>query len=805
MIPTRPVTRYDPLDDYEIMYLAAHLRGAGMVDDLIHLLMDPEWILEKTGRVGLQNLINDYSFAEEVECCEQVASALRMLSTAVGDDPAQVASQLVARLSLSSSPRVKEAVQELKKWNSGPWLVPLAVGLTPVGTPLKQTLVGHKNQVRRLALMSSDRLISASIEGELILWDLNTGGELKRWVTGCRAVLDMRLLDDDHAVLGTSESPISVVRLSDGRTLHRWDRPQSNVSPILDSFSVNVAIPRRDGRIAVINGIDGTTRFEVPGEAGSTPRAAFVDADTLVTTAEKASAPYSLCVWSLSRREVIRLLHGHVDAITGLRAIAGSKVASASRDKTVKVWDLISGKILATYSGHGEVVNRVQAVGDRLLASWGATGPVHLWDRTTGRFELRIDLSEVEWLKLLLLPDGRLLSSDGKGALTTWSLGSGRKLQVLAAHGGHIWDMKPAGGFRVLTASSDRTVKAWNLAVKPSTLPVSAPKGALYHVTEIRRGRAATCSSNGSVELWDTQVGRSIGRLEGHSAPVRTAALSHDAQTLVTGSDDRTLIVWNLEKKTRTRTLQGHTAWVTAALFLTDRYLASASQDGTIRVWDVARGRVRVLSGDQGYIPCVALASPDRLVSGGEDGSLLVWDWSTRALLHKLSGHSGVITGIRPVGRKHCVSASLDRTLRVWDVRTGTCVLDFPGHRAPVQALAVDQGGLVLSGDRSGVLCCWNASSGDVYRRVSLELGGIVGLATSRGGIAAVATDGNRLVLWDVRAGRTVATYTSEHPLTHCSISTTGRRAVAADSSGNVHILKHVPAPEREVGEAGAQ
>src|SRR5262249_11128508 len=144
---------------------------------LIELLMDPAWVLEKTERVGLKNLINDYSFADEVECCEKVASALRMLSTAVGDDPAQVASQLVARLSHLSLQRVKETVRQLKRWNGNPWLVPLSVGLTPVGTPLKQTLVGHTGPVRQLAVVSSDRLVSASAEGELIVWDLNTGAE----------------------------------------------------------------------------------------------------------------------------------------------------------------------------------------------------------------------------------------------------------------------------------------------------------------------------------------------------------------------------------------------------------------------------------------------------------------------------------------------------------------------------------------------------------------------------------------------------------------------------------------------------
>jgi WD40 repeat protein len=763
--------------------------------------MDPEWVLEKTSRVGLPNLISDYSFDTEVECCIHVASALRMLSTGVGNDPAQVASQLVARLSLLAVERVERMVRQLKGWKTGPWLVPLTLGLTPVGTPLEQTLVGHSKPVRQVTPGSADRVISASDDGELIVWHLSTGAEVARWVTGIAVVLGMRSLGEDHVVIDASESPTSVVRLSDGRVLHHWDRTRNYIKyPVLDSYLTSVALALSDRRIEVIDGIDGTNRLTISG-VGPTASAVFVGTDMLVTTAEATdTGRHLLLVWSLSRREVIHRIAGHDDEITGLAALAGFWVASASRDKSVKIWDLATGRLVATHTGHGQAIKEIQAVGSRLIASWAQTGPVHLWDRATGRLEVRLDLPETDWLKLMLLPDGRVLSSDGHGRLTTWSLGSGRKLNVLAAHGGLIWDMRSAGGFRVLTASEDRTVKVWNLAAKPSTSPARGPRldgpvgVPVYHVTEPRHGRTATCSSDGSVALWDVVRGRLIARFKGHSAPVRTATLSRDGRTLVTGSDDRTLIVWDLQTRTPTRTLTGHTAWVTSALFLTDRYLASASQDGTIRIWDVLRGvTLGVLSGHRTYVQSMALASPGLLVSGDEDGILFVWDWNAGLQVHRLVGHSGVITGIRPAGNGRVVSASLDRTVRVWDVRVGKYLLAFTGHHAPVQALAVSRGGHVLSGDRGGVLCGWGASSGHVRSCTSIGPGGIVSLTTSQVGVAAAATDGNRLVLWDLPSGRALATYTAEHPLTHCSISATARRVVAADMMGNVHILKYVP------------
>ncbi|MEO1528801.1 MAG: protein kinase, partial [Planctomycetota bacterium] len=145
------------------------------------------------------------------------------------------------------------------------------------------------------------------------------------------------------------------------------------------------------------------------------------------------------------------------------------------------------------------------------------------------------------------------------------------------------------------------------------------------------------------------EVRQSIASLEGHSDWVRSVAVSHDGRRVVSGSDDDTVKVWDLESGRELASLEGHSDWVRSVAVSHDgRRVVSGSDDDTVKVWDLESGReLASLEGHSGTVLSVAV-SPDgrRVVSGSVDSTVKVWDLESGRELASLEGHSGTVLSV---------------------------------------------------------------------------------------------------------------------------------------------------------------
>ncbi len=149
-------------------------------------------------------------------------------------------------------------------------------------------------------------------------------------------------------------------------------------------------------------------------------------------------------------------------------------------------------------------------------------------------------------------------------------------------------------------------------------------------------------------------------------------AISPDGNTIVSGSDDETIKVWDLATGTKKRTLTGHIDWVNSvAISPNGRTMVSGSCDETIKVWDLATGtKKRTLTGHTDWVNSVAISPDGRtMVSGSCDETIKIWDLATGTEKRTLSGHTDEVNSvaISPDGRT-IVSGSQDKTIKVWQV-----------------------------------------------------------------------------------------------------------------------------------------
>ncbi|GAA5814055.1 hypothetical protein MFLAVUS_007545 [Mucor flavus] len=146
-----------------------------------------------------------------------------------------------------------------------------------------------------------------------------------------------------------------------------------------------------------------------------------------------------------------------------------------------------------------------------------------------------------------------------------------------------------------------------------------------------------TGSYDKSAIVWNLETGKVLRRLEGHARAVRT--LQFDDTKLVTGSMDNTLRIWNYQTGKCIRTLEGHTDGVVHLNF-NCRILASGSADATIKIWNFQTGECFTLTGHTKAVNHVSIHKDSTtLVSSSDDGSIRIWDLERRCCARVLNGH----------------------------------------------------------------------------------------------------------------------------------------------------------------------
>ncbi len=366
----------------------------------------------------------------------------------------------------------------------------------------------------------------------------------------------------------------------------------------------------------------------------------------------------------------------------------GKRLASPSRDHTVKVYDSATGQELVTLGNPAErssasLVGYVafSPDGQRLVSASLDDGTVKVWDVATGK-----ELTSLKTLGgeagsgrvRLFRPDGQHLVLAG-GVLKILDRGTGKELFTLKGNGG--WGRTVAfspDGQRLATGGLG-TVKIWESATGKELLTLTghAANKAVVGVAFSPDGqRLASASMDRTVRIWDSATGKALATLKGHTAGVNCVAFSPDGRRLASGSDDHTVKIWDRATGKELFAIRGHAAWVVGVAFSPDgRRLASVSDDFTVKIWDVRtdpQWSWFALKGHAGGVTSVAF-SPDsqRLASGGKDQKVKIWDRATGQELFALKGHASNVETVAfsPDGQ-HLVSAS-NTEVKIWDSRTG--------------------------------------------------------------------------------------------------------------------------------------
>lgn len=633
---------------------------------------------------------------------------------------------------------------------------------------LLRTLQGHTGQVLSVAFSPDSVLLaSGSADQTIKLWHVHTGQLLHTFQghTGWVRAVEFSPLLLSESKLYEMYPPANRLLLASGGDDHRvklWHVELNLQKNELNHGQIHVQLlatlaGHSDSVLSIAFSPPTSLTFQ---EDGLPSRIAAIlasssadktinlwDVSPVATWSQEYQRSPTQSALELERRhfpdvspsvQLLKTLQGHSNWIRSIQfSPAGTLLASASDDQTVKLWDVSAsdrshlGTLVRTLQGHTNWVWSVafssepglpggrRSQSSVVLASGSYDQTVKLWHGRSGQL-LKTLQGHTNWILAVgFSPDGTfLVSGSDDQTVKLWHVQTGHLMHTLPGHTGWVRSAEfSAAGILLVSGSDDRSIKLWEVAGgKPQRAErvhqgrlLKTLQGHTNGVWSVKFSPDGTLLASGSVDqtvrLWDVATGECLNILEGHTNWVRSVKFSPDGTLLASGSYDQTVRLWDVCTGQLLHTLEGHTSGVWSVDFSPDGLLlASGSYDQTVRLWNVHTGELlNTLTGHThgvwavGFQPILnyrqsSIASLTGAATGKEHGLLLasgsydqtikLWDIYTGQVLHTLQGHTSWVWSVKfsPDGNT-LASSSSDETIKLWDVQTGECLKTLRSDR----------------------------------------------------------------------------------------------------------------------------
>ncbi|KAJ3345120.1 Transducin (beta)-like 3 [Entophlyctis luteolus] len=509
------------------------------------------------------------------------------------------------------------------------------------------------------------------------------------------------------------------------KTMRTW---KAHDAPVLtmafDASSTLVATGSADSTIRIWDVDRGFATHLFKGHSGvisalafSNPVTANANANSILLAS--ASDDCKVRIWDLEAKRCLHILDNHVSVVRGVAfSASGSFLVSGGRDKILNLWDVRSGQLVKTVPTQeameavGLVPEQIRrkivsnyslSTGALVAYTGGEKGALRLWDlsgegKVVAQPEEQDIGSDVEISQILVL-----------------------ETQLIAVTSDHNFLFYDA-----FSSKLPRTHQIIGYNEEVVDLQFATPT----------QNCLAVASNSPQIKLMHLESSR-CDVLYGHSGTVLCLDVSADGAFLASGSKDRSAIVWRFTEDenggsfSKAASCLGHVEAVGAVAFSkkanSARFLVTGSQDRTIKVWDcVALDKTKhvapnlktsftFLAHDKD-INAISVAPNDKIfASGSQDKTAKIWSATDGSLLGTCTGHRRGVWSVQfSTIDKVLATASADKTIRLWSLSDYSCVKTFEGHLNSVLKVSfLSLGTQLVSSGSDGLVKLWNIKNAE--------------------------------------------------------------------------------------------
>jgi len=378
------------------------------------------------------------------------------------------------------------------------------------------------------------------------------------------AITSIAQLDSKTIMIGTKISEIELFSFSLNNTINFVPKIKISTSNSVNSlvgFNVNAKQYIGSASLDLIQ-IWETNKFQNIANLTNSNKNSIIclKFDQPSSLLAIGSEDGTILLWNTAMFVRINVLSDHTDKINAIIILDNKTIATASRDLTINIWDLTENKLTKTIQASSSGVLSLVNLNQDWFASGSFDSDIKIWNKSTFESIATLQGHTNAVSALVLMKNNLLASASYDMTIRIWNLTTFATIKSWKNHSQAIFCLALLNNGFLASGSQDRTIKIWNTSNNFQLVYTIYDLSSVFVLLPLPDGRLL--SATGSViNVWNTNSNYSlIASLKGHYLSILSLQIFSDNTTLISGSIDNTIKIWDIRSFKLLNTLNTQSA-----------------------------------------------------------------------------------------------------------------------------------------------------------------------------------------------------------------------------------------------------